>query len=191
MWASHLFNRVNPKPLVLAQAVKVCHYTRASQRPSAEGSSLWETVYSLLRVLLSGVSCNVTFSMTWGLRLEKYRCCSRSEGQQWRENSSKAKPWRKSMLGPNDAVQEMHAPPASPHLPLQALCAMYREEGKKVHDAENKPFEDFRRKIIQSLQPKNSSCTLEITLDLAKMFRWLEENRSMHTWFSVFIAIFM
>lgn len=111
MWASHLFNRANPKPLVLAQAVKLCHYTRASQRPSAEGLSLWETVYPLLRVLLSGVSCNVTFSVTWGLRLEKYRCGSRSEGQQWCESSSKAKPWRKSMMGLNDTAQETCAPP--------------------------------------------------------------------------------
>lgn len=95
MWASYLFNRAKPKPLVLAQAVKLCHYIRASQRPSAEGSSLWETVYPLLCVLLSGVSCNVTFGVTWSLKLEKYRCGSRYEGRQWCESSSKAKPWRK------------------------------------------------------------------------------------------------
>lgn len=37
------------------------------------------------------------------------------------------------MLGPNDAAQQTHVPAISPHSPLQALCAMYREGGRKAH----------------------------------------------------------
>lgn len=128
MWASYLFNRAKPKPLVLAQAVKLCHYIRASQRPSAEGSPLWETVYPLLRVLLSGVSCNVTFRVTRSLKLEKYRCCSRSEGRQWCESSSKAKPWRKSMMGLKDAAEETRGPPC---LAAGSVCFPWTEKERR------------------------------------------------------------
>lgn len=170
MWDSHLFNRANPKPLVLAQAVKLCHYNRAFQRPSAEGSSLWETVYPLLCVLLSGVSCNVTFRVTWGSRLEKYRCCSRSEEQQWCERSSKAKPWRKSMM-----LQGRCMAPSAPTL-CRRLCvlSMHKKgkerQNKSTCDAKNKDYEDLWKKIVQSLQLKNSGCTLEITFNLARIF---------------------
>lgn len=123
MWDSHLFNRANPKPLVLAQAVKLCHYTRAFQRPSAEESSLWETIYPLLHVLLSGVSCNVTFRVTWGLRLEKYRCFRRSEGQQWWERSSKTMPQKCPWCSRADMW-----PPQPPPYTTDSVCFLCTEK---------------------------------------------------------------
>lgn len=126
MWDSHLFSRANPKTLVLAQAVKLCHYTRAFQRPSAEGSSLWEIVYRLLCVLHSGVSCNVTFRMTWSSRLEKYRCCSRSEEQQWCERSSKAKPWKRPWCFRAD-LRHLQPPPYA----AGCVLSMHRKRKKE------------------------------------------------------------
>lgn len=191
MWDSHLFNRANPKPLVLAQAVKLCHYTRAFQRPSAEGSSLWETVYPLLHVLLSGVSCNVTFRVTWGSRLEKYRCCSRSEGQQWCERSSKAKPQNSPWCCRADVWPPLPPPYAAGSVCF--LCTEKERRKKSTCDAKDKDYKDLRKKIIQSLQLKNSGCTLEMTFHLARMFWSSDKTRkkSMHTWCFVFIIIFM
>lgn len=186
MWDSHLFNRANPKPLVLAQAVKLCHYTRAFQRPSAEGSSLWETVYPSLRVLLSGVSCNVTFRVTRGSRLEKYRCCSRSEGQQWCERSSKAKP-RKSPWCP-----------LRPCLTPQALCAFYaqkRKEERKVHVMQKKKKRLWGFKKENDTKPAAQELRLHTRNDF--QFSWdvlvirQNQKKSMHTWCFVFIIIFM
>lgn len=187
MWDSHLFN---PKPLVLAQAVKLCHYTRAFQRPSAEGSSLWETIYPLLGVLLSGVSCNVTFRVTWGSRLEKYRCFRRSEGQQWWERSSKAMP-RKCPWGCRADMWPPQPPPYATGS-VYFLCTEKERMKKSTCDAKNKHYEDLRKKIIQSLQLKNSGCTLEITSHLARIFGdQTKPEKSMHTWCFVFIIIFM
>lgn len=177
MWASHLFNRANPKPLVLAQAVKLCHYTRASQRPSAEGSSLWETVYPLLRVLLSGVSCNVTFVMTWGLRLGKYRCCSRSEGSSGVRVDPRQSHEERSTMGLNDAAQEMCAPPTS----RRRLCVLStHREGKK-----EEKYTLCRKQALWTLKEENSTKpeaqelrarVLETTLNFGRMFRWSEKK---------------
>lgn len=143
MWDSHLFNRASPKPLVLAQAVKLCHYTRAFQRPSAEGSSLWETVYPLLHFLLSGVSCNVTFRVTWGSRLKKYRCCSRSEGQPWCERSSKAKPQKSPWCCRADVW-----PPQPPPYATGSVCFLCTEKErrkKSICDAKKQRLWGFKK----------------------------------------------
>lgn len=152
--ARHWFNRANSKLLVLAQATKLCYYTRASQRPSAEGSSLWETVYPLLHVLLPGVSCNMTLGMTLGLRLEKYKCRSRSEGQQCSKHGSKVEPQRQPTMGWTDATQDVHA--AHCNAP-QVLCAFYAQKKRKKESqcyAENKAYE-YLREQCKACSPKN------------------------------------
>lgn len=188
MWDCHLFYRANPKPLVLAQAVKLCHYTRAFLRPSAEGSSLWETIYHLLLVLLSGVSCNGTFRVTWGSRLEKYGCCRRSEGQQWCERSSKAKPWKSPWCYRADMA------PSAPTLRHRLCVLSMHRKGKneeKYMRCKKQRYEDLRKKIIQSLQLRNSGCTLEINSHLARIVSDQTRKKNAHLMLCIYYNLYV